>query len=227
MPAYAGPRNAAGQVTPDLLFRGGFGDPAKAKSFAGELDGPYLSQFLLQPTALGALQITQTYVTNQSGADFMKTPAEFLDVQNGIDTGKTLTPGAALYLHDGRGLAAYTHADVLYQAYFIAYLVLSTPNLNNNGVLWPLNPGNPYATGQPSTKTQNGFASSRSTRHRGDLGCSGRRSAQGGVVSEMVGTFATPPRIRWRNRAFDENRPARNHSGPCEQHCFELPSGPG
>ncbi|HTD16605.1 MAG TPA: hypothetical protein VK673_15585 [Chthoniobacterales bacterium] len=159
MPAYAGPRNAAGQVTPELLFRGGFGDPAKAKSFAGELDGPYVSQFLLQPTALGALEITQKYVTNQSGADFMKTPAEFLDVQNGIDTGKKLTPGAALYLHDGRGLAAYTHADVLYQAYFIAYLVLNTPMLNNNGVPWPLNPGNPYATGQPSAKTQNGFAS--------------------------------------------------------------------
>jgi hypothetical protein len=154
MPAYAGPRNAAGQVTPELLFRGGFGDPAKAKSFAGEVDGPYVSQFLLQPTALGALEITQKYVTNQSDADFMKTPAEFLDVQNGIDTGKKLTPGAALYLHDGRGLAAYTHADVLYQAYFIAYLVLNTPMLNNNGVPWPLNPGNSYATGQPSAKTE-------------------------------------------------------------------------
>ena len=54
-------------------------------------------------------------------------------------------------------------------------------------------------------------------------GCSGRRSDQGGVVSEMVGAFAPPPGIRWRNRAFDENRPGRNHSGPCQQHGFELP----
>jgi hypothetical protein len=34
----------------------------------------------------------------------MTGPAEFLNVQNGIPTGKILTPGAALYLHDGRGL---------------------------------------------------------------------------------------------------------------------------
>jgi len=48
LPAYTGPRNAAGQVTPHLLFRGGF---------AGETIGPYLSQFLLQPTMLGSLPI--------------------------------------------------------------------------------------------------------------------------------------------------------------------------
>ncbi|MBV8843962.1 MAG: hypothetical protein JO307_14230, partial [Bryobacterales bacterium] len=137
MPAYAGPRDAASQVTPDLLFRGGF---------AGDTSGPYVSQFLLQPTAFGSLPITQQYVTNQAHVDFMLDPAEFLNVQNGIDTGKKLTPGAALYLHDGRGLAAYTHDDVLYEAYFIAYLVLSAFN--------KLNPGNPYK----HSKTQNGFA---------------------------------------------------------------------
>ncbi len=138
MSTYAGPRDAANQVTPDLLFRGGF---------AGEKDGPYLSQFLLQDTALGSLQIAQQYQTNQAQIDFMLDPNEFFQVQNGQPTGRQLTPGAALYLHDGRGLAAYTHDDVLYQAYFIAYLVLNTINA-------PLNPGNPY-NGSP---TQNGFA---------------------------------------------------------------------
>lgn len=142
MPAYAGPRNAAGQVTPELLFRGGF---------PGETIGPYVSQFLLQKTALGSLPIVQQYITNKAGIDFMTAADEFLNVQNGIDTGKRLTPGAALYLHDGRGLAAYTHDDVLYQAYFIAYLVLSTIN---GGKPAPLNPGNPYV----GSKTQNGFA---------------------------------------------------------------------
>jgi hypothetical protein len=44
-------------------------------------------------------------------------------------------------------LAAYTHGDVLYQAYFIAYLVLSALNA-------PVNPGNPYKT----SKTQKPFA---------------------------------------------------------------------
>jgi hypothetical protein len=141
LPAYAGPRNSAVQVTPALLFRGGF---------AGETIGPYVSQFLLQPTMFGSLPITQQYVTNKAAVDFMTVPAEFLEVQNGIGTGKSLTPGAALYLHDGRGLAAYTHDDVLYQAYFIAYLVLNTINGGNAA---PLNPGNPYL----GSKTQNGF----------------------------------------------------------------------
>jgi hypothetical protein len=142
MPAYAGPRNAANQVTTDLLFRG---------VFAGETVGPYMSQLLLQPTALGSLPIVQKYITNAKGVDFVTTAADFLKVQNGIATGRSLTPGAALYLHDGRGLAAYTHDDVLYQSYFMAYLVLNTIN-GGNPV--PLNPGNPYVT----SKTQNGFA---------------------------------------------------------------------
>ena len=128
MPAYAGPRNSAGQVTPELLFRG---------RFAGETTGPYVSQFLLHQTALGSLPIVQKYITNEAGTDFMTMADEFLKVQNGVDTGKRLTPGAALYLHDGRGLAAYTHDDVLYQAYLSAYLALNTINA-------PLNPGNPY-----------------------------------------------------------------------------------
>jgi hypothetical protein len=138
MPEYAGPRNAAHRVTPDLLFCG---------RAPGAAVGPYISQFLLQPTALGSLPITQQYVTNQASTDFMLVPNEFLQVQNGQPTGKSLTPGAALYLHDGRGLSAYTHVDVLYQAYFIAYLVLSTLNAK-------LNPGNPYI----GSRTQNGFA---------------------------------------------------------------------
>jgi hypothetical protein len=45
-------------------------------------------------------------------------------------------------------LGAYTHLDVLYQAYFTAYLVLNTLRA-------PLNPGNPYL----SSSTQNGFGS--------------------------------------------------------------------
>ena len=141
MTAYAGPRDA-GSVTPDLLLRGGF---------AGEQSGPYLSQFLMQPTALGSLPIEQQYVTNLANVDFMTDPNDFLQVQNGIATGSSLTPVAAQYLHDARGLAAYTHDDVLYQAYFIAYLVL---NSIAGGGPAPLNPGNPYL----GSKTQNGFA---------------------------------------------------------------------
>jgi hypothetical protein len=50
------------------------------------------------------------------------------------------------YLHNGRGLAAWTHVDELYQAYFTAYLVLES-------LAWGTNPGNPYRT----SKTQKPF----------------------------------------------------------------------
>jgi hypothetical protein len=68
MPAYVGPRNAANQVTPELLFRG---------DFPGEKIGPYISQFLLQPTNFGVLPIVQKYTTNKKAADFMLDPDEF------------------------------------------------------------------------------------------------------------------------------------------------------
>ena len=135
--AYQGPRDAAGNVTPALLFRGGF---------PGETVGPYLSQFAVQNTSLGALPIVQRYTTSKSNIDFMQDPVTFQQVQNGVSTGLTLQPDTPVFLHNGRGLSAYTHVDVLYEAYFIAYLVLNTLNA-------PLNPGNPYN----NSTTQNGF----------------------------------------------------------------------
>jgi hypothetical protein len=41
------------------------------------------------------------------------------------------------YIRAGRDLAAFTHVDVLYQAYFVAFLVMAQINT-------PPNPGNPY-----------------------------------------------------------------------------------
>jgi hypothetical protein len=137
MPSYKGPRDASHHVTPDLLFRGGY---------AGETIGPYISQLLLKDTSLGALPIVQKYTTAKSGVDYMKDPTTFLQVQNGISTGLQLQPDTPVFLHDGRGLGAYTHVDVLYEAYFIAYLVLNSINA-------PLNSGNAYI----GSKTQNGF----------------------------------------------------------------------
>jgi hypothetical protein len=139
LPTYAGPRDSSNQVTTDLLFRGGF---------PGETAGPYLSQLILRDTAMGTLPMPQKYFSNLSGVDFMLDKTNFQLVQNGQPTpGQVLTPTAApYYLHDGRGLAAYTHIDVLYQAYFTAYLVLNSLNV-------PLNQGNPYS----NNKTQNGF----------------------------------------------------------------------
>jgi hypothetical protein len=138
MPTYAGPRDSHGRVTPDLLFRG---------PYPGDTVGPYVSQFYLIPTFLGAQGMGQQMITYASGVDYMTDPTTFQQVQNGIDTGlrNQLDPQPR-YIHDGRGLGAYTHLDVLYQAYFTAYMVLGSMGA-------PVNPGNPYV----GSRTQNGF----------------------------------------------------------------------
>ena len=138
MPSYAGPRDNNGRVTPNLLFRGGY---------PGETIEPYLSQLCLIPSFLGAQEMNQQMITYAAGIDYMTDPATFQQVQNGIDTGlrNQLDPQPR-YLNNGRGLGAYTHVDVLYQAYFTAYMVLGTIGA-------PVNPGNPYV----GSRTQNGF----------------------------------------------------------------------
>jgi hypothetical protein len=139
MPYYAGPRNSGGQVTPGLLFVG---------AFPGETVGPYLSQFLFTPTALGPQPVNQQLITYLPNIDYMTDLTTWFDVQNGISTGLSNQADQQVrYLHDGRGLGAYTHVDVLYQGYFTAFLVLSTLGA-------PPNPGNPYV----SSKTQVAFS---------------------------------------------------------------------
>jgi hypothetical protein len=131
---YRGPR----PVTPLNLFRG---------VFPGETTGPYVSQFMLQPTSLGNQPISQHFVTFVPNVDFMTTFADFLTVQNGGSTGlQPQDDPTPRYMRNGRDLSAWTHVDVLYQAYFVAFLVLV-------GISAPLNPGNPYN----NSRTQVGF----------------------------------------------------------------------
>jgi hypothetical protein len=139
LPGYLGPRDGTGHVTTETLFRG---------VFAGELVGPYMSQFMITPTSFGQQAISQQVTTFLPGIDYMTDTSTFLQVQNGINTGINLqTDSIPRYLHDGRGLGAWTHADVLYQGYLIGMLVLGTLKA-------PVNPRNPYL----GSKTQNGFA---------------------------------------------------------------------
>jgi hypothetical protein len=128
-------------VTPQNLFRGQIvkGD--------GSVQGPYLSQFLLQPTFFGAQRINQMYQTFAPGQSFMTSVAEFMNVQNGFPPSGSLAFDATFrHLRNGRDLSAYTHVDVLHEAYFIALLVLF-------GIGAPRNPGNPYI----GSRTEHGF----------------------------------------------------------------------
>jgi len=137
-PTYLGPRDASGHVTPNLLFRG---------TYPGDTFGPYVSQLHLIPTYFGTQPISQQMLTYTPNLDYMTDPVTFQQVQNGINTGlQNQADSQFRFLHNGRDLGAYTHLDVLFQAYFIAFLVLNTIHA-------PLNPGNPY---NHSTK-QNGF----------------------------------------------------------------------
>ena len=122
-------------VTPQNLFRGQIfvGD--------GNVVGPYISQFLLQPTFFGAQPISQRYQTflplGGGGSEFMTSPSEYQLIENGGDSGRRLAFDSTFrFERNGRDLSAYTHVDVLYQAYFVAFLVLA-------GIGAPPNPGNP------------------------------------------------------------------------------------
>ena len=127
-------------VTPKNLFRGQFykGD--------GNVQGPYLSQFLIQPTFYGAQPLSQQYQRflslTEGGAEYMTGLQEYQNIENGVPPTQHLHFDPIYrYLRMGRDLAAYTHVDVLYQAYFVAFLGLS-------GIGAPTNPGNPYIGSQ-------------------------------------------------------------------------------
>ncbi|HEX4667717.1 MAG TPA: hypothetical protein VH207_14065 [Chthoniobacterales bacterium] len=138
LPTYLGPRNSSGHVTPRNLFRG---------IYPGDTVGPYGSQFQIIPTFFGAQALTQQLNSYLPGQDFMINDTTFFAVQNGIDSGEVVaTDPVPRYITSGRDLGTFTRQDVLYQAYFVAALVLS-------GIHVPLNPGNPYV----GSAKQNGF----------------------------------------------------------------------
>lgn len=137
-PVYKGPRDSTGKVTAKTLFRGGLTHGA-TDYFDGELAGPYLSQFCLQPTALGAQPISQMTTTYAAGVDFMTDFAEWQNIQNGgKPAGKITNDPLARFMRDGRALGAYTHVDQLYQAYLVAFLTMGTLGLGPN-------PTSPYS----------------------------------------------------------------------------------
>jgi len=140
--SYAGPRDAKGNVTPSVLFRGGFGDPAKSNFFFGENYGPYISQLCIRPTMLGAQPIDQKMSTLAAGINYLTNLDAWQAIQNGVMPLAPPLPGDKnRYMHTGRSLAAFTHIDELYQAYFTAYLVIETLYPNR---LVIQNPGSPY-----------------------------------------------------------------------------------
>ena len=106
-------------VTAQNLFR--------ARVFAndGNVKGPYISQFMLQPTFFGAQELTQRYQTFLPNQSFLTDVVSYQNVQNGGASGEPIKDGTFRFIRNGRDLTAYTRVDVLYQAYFTAFLVLA------------------------------------------------------------------------------------------------------
>ena len=136
LPAFAGPRDANGKVTPQTLFRG---------FTKGDVIGPYVSQFFIQPFTYGVMPFVG-YQTTLPG-DFVTDASTWLKVQNGQGPFASENPDPNLkYLGTPRDLAEYVHNDVLFQEYLNAALVLMKMHA-------PLNSGNPYG----SLKSESGF----------------------------------------------------------------------
>lgn len=133
-------------VTRQNLFRGQFlpGD--------GNVKGPYISQFMMQPAFFGSQELSQRHKVflpvGGGGSNYMTSVSEYQLVQNGGDSGLAVAfDPTPRYLRNGRDLASYTRVDVLYQGYFVAFLVLA-------GLGVAPNPGNPYN----GSLTQKAFA---------------------------------------------------------------------
>jgi hypothetical protein len=136
-------------VTPQNLFRGQF------YSGDGNIPGPYLSQFMVQPTYFGvqpmSQQVRRFLSASEGGSDYMTSVSEYQAVQNGqIPSGVLAFDTAARFLRMGRDLAAYTHVDLPYQEHLVALLVLV-------GMHSAVNSGNPYGYPNGRSRTQHGF----------------------------------------------------------------------
>jgi membrane-associated phospholipid phosphatase len=123
---FRGPKEN-GIVTTGTLFR---------DKYPGCTDGPYISQFLLKDCPFGSQFVDQRIQTT-TAVDFLTDFESWLDVQNGCQPLSGQTLGGLVFCRNGRDLSQYVHIDALYQAYFVACLILLS-----NGI--PLNIGNPY-----------------------------------------------------------------------------------
>jgi membrane-associated phospholipid phosphatase len=130
--AYAGPRDADGQVSARTLFRGGLRKDGKCY-FAGQTWGPYVSQFLLHPANLGAQPLDQMFLSHRARVDYLTDEKDWEWVQKGgFPSGQPQHDRIRRHLRDGRGLSAYAHADETIQPYLVAHLIMQTAGLRGN-----------------------------------------------------------------------------------------------
>ncbi len=133
---FNGPKSF-GAVTTATLFRG---------LTPGDRVGPQLSQFFYQDCNFGANKIEQKITTTVSGVNYMTDFNTWLAVQRGVAQGPNSFDPVPRYMRNGRDIGQWVHIDVLFQAYFHAFLILA-------GAGAPFDDGNPYN----NNPTQFGF----------------------------------------------------------------------
>jgi membrane-associated phospholipid phosphatase len=112
---FAGPKRN-GSVTASTIFRA---------DNPGSLTGPYLSQFLWKPVALGSTNQEQRYRSPAVKNDFMETYGEWLQIQTGVPPWREYRwEQQPRYILTGRDLAEFIHYDFLYQVFLNAALIV-------------------------------------------------------------------------------------------------------
>ena len=124
---FKGPKSG-GAVTTATLFRG---------LTAGDRVGPQLSQFFYQDCNFGANKLEQKITTTVPGVNYMTDFNTWLAVQRGVAQGPNAFDPVPRYMRNGRDIGQWVHIDVLFQAYFHAFLILA-------GAGAPFDDGNPY-----------------------------------------------------------------------------------
>lgn len=162
--AYIGPRNSVGRVDASVLFRGGT---------AGDLVGPYISQFLLKPLPLLFPAGCAGFVASLIGVQNLPTDVlvhkqlrpiagkrefgvswdDFVAIQNGlipkVYASTDYDADNLRYPITGRDMGSFVHYDGPYEPYYNALVILAA-----NG--FPISPVFPYANGA-ITKESAGF----------------------------------------------------------------------
>lgn len=105
-----------GSVTTKSLFRG---------TLAGDLIGPYISQFLYLNIPTGSYLRNHLLSCPRPGENFLTSVDEWLRVQNGLLPSRSLSfEPAPRYIISGRDMARYVQLDFPYQAFLDAALYL-------------------------------------------------------------------------------------------------------
>jgi membrane-associated phospholipid phosphatase len=114
----------------------------------GDLNGPYVSQFLWQDVPYGANRLTQRIRTVVQAVDYMTRFDHWLAIQNGSHpSNANRLEGAQRFVRSARDLARYVQLDFTYQAFLNACLILL-------GTSASVDAANPYRT----SATQSGFS---------------------------------------------------------------------